>query len=177
MVSSLRYSDLIQKHILWPKHAPRSAAMGPHMTQFQNAGLGLGSTPAGDGETQPPPPKEKKKPPLAKQISTKISAGSARLTEVMAWKAKVQDCTSMSSSWIEVTFERVPLNTWLVGSCTATISGLQICWMGFWPSSMPGRHASKMLSPTWRPSMLRHWVSPRKISWTTRHWWKTSTKT
>ena len=84
--------------LLRPMHAPRSAAMGPYMTQFQNAGVGLASAPAGNGDHQPPPPKEKKKPPLARQIATKISAGSARLTEVMAWRAKVQDCTTMSSS-------------------------------------------------------------------------------
>jgi hypothetical protein len=94
-------SGLIQNtHALFgPKHAPRSATMGTYMTQFQNAGVGLASNAAGDAEKQQmPPPKEKKKPPLTKQISSKISSGSGKLTEVMAWKAKVQDCTTMSSS-------------------------------------------------------------------------------
>lgn len=51
---------------------------------------------AGDGGSgNPPDKKEKKKPPLCKQMSTKISTASSKLTELMAWKTKCNDCSTL----------------------------------------------------------------------------------
>ena len=58
--------------------------------KFQTAGLGMqpGSTPS----TAPARvEKQKKVVPLSKQVTNKISSSSAKLTELMAWEAKVQD--------------------------------------------------------------------------------------
>ena len=74
---------------------PRQAAVGTHMTQFQSNGMHLPSGGPNAPQQLPAPPPEKKRPPLSKQISSKISNSSSKLTEIMAWHAKVQDCTTL----------------------------------------------------------------------------------
>lgn len=75
--------------------------MGGNMGRFQAAAAGSGladSGPVAGRDGQPPPPapvKEKKKQPIAKQMSSKISTASSKLTELMAWKAKVSECTAL----------------------------------------------------------------------------------
>ena len=67
------------------------------MERFQAVGLGMqpgqGASPGG-----PPPPTEKPKKvtPLSKQVTNKISSSSAKLTELMAWEAKVSDNKTLS---------------------------------------------------------------------------------
>ena len=66
------------------------------MHQFQS-GLPAVASGSGTGGVPPPGdiPKPKKSVPYAKQLSSKISTSSAKLTELMAWEAKVKDCTTL----------------------------------------------------------------------------------
>ena len=60
----------------------RQVAAGGDVGRFQSVGLGV----------QPPPvEKNKKVVPLSKQLTNKISTSSTKLTELMAWEAKVTD--------------------------------------------------------------------------------------
>ena len=73
---------------------PRQVAVAGDIGRFQSAGLGLqpgGAVPGGS----PPAPVEKPKKvvPLSKQLTNKISSSSTKLTELMAWEAKVTDNT------------------------------------------------------------------------------------
>ena len=74
----------------------RQIATGPQMHQFQS-GLPAVASGSGTGGVPPPGdiPKPKKAVPYAKQLSSKISTSSAKLTELMAWEAKVKDCTTL----------------------------------------------------------------------------------
>lgn len=78
---------------------PRQIAMGNHMQQFNSnvpvilPGDGTRSV---EGTLPPPPPPNKKRVvPLTKQLQSKISASSAKLTECMAWESKITDCTTL----------------------------------------------------------------------------------
>lgn len=73
---------------------PRQVAVAGDIGRFQSAGLGLqpgGAVPGG----APPAPvgKKPKVVPLSKQLTNKISSSSTKLTELMAWEAKVTDNT------------------------------------------------------------------------------------
>ncbi|CAK9068949.1 unnamed protein product [Durusdinium trenchii] len=77
-------------------------AMGNHMQQFNSnvpvilPGDGTRSV---EGTLPPPPPPNKKRVvPLTKQLQSKISASSAKLTECMAWESKITDCTTLSQT-------------------------------------------------------------------------------
>ena len=66
------------------------------MPNFNKAAVSL-AYPKAAGVEAPtvPAAKEKRKPPMAKQMSSKISTASSKLTEVMAWTAKVQETTTL----------------------------------------------------------------------------------
>ena len=69
------------------------------MKNFQSGQLGLMVPPASTpGKAAAPPPAPKKTPMVSKQLSSKISAASGKLTEIMAWDVKVKDCKSLSLS-------------------------------------------------------------------------------
>lgn len=77
------------------------ATMGANMEKFQASGVGLASNAAGNVPPQMAEPKQKRKPPIAKQVSSKISSASSKLTELMAWRAKVNDCSSLSPNLLQ----------------------------------------------------------------------------
>ena len=82
---------LDQKH---PKKTYlRQSVAGGDLARFQSVGLGLGDGGAGNAPEGPKVPLEKPKKvvPLSKQLTNKISSGSSKLTELMAWEAKVAD--------------------------------------------------------------------------------------
>lgn len=78
-----------------PKKNPylRQSVAGGDLARFQSVGLGLGDGGAGNAPEGPKVPLEKPKKvvPLSKQLTNKISSGSSKLTELMAWEAKVAD--------------------------------------------------------------------------------------
>ena len=68
----------------------RQVAAGGEIGKFQASGLGV--QPGVTSSTPPPKvEKQKKAVPLSKQVTNKISSSSAKLTELMAWEAKVLD--------------------------------------------------------------------------------------
>ena len=70
----------------------RQIAVGPDVSQFQAMGLGVHASAHGASEPpMVPPEKTKKVVPLPKQLTNKISSSSSKLTELMAWEAKVAD--------------------------------------------------------------------------------------
>ena len=79
----------------------RQIAVGGDLERFQAAGLGLqpgaGGTPS--GAPAPRAEKVKKVVPLAKQVTNKISSSSSKLTELMAWEAKVSDNKTLFPSF------------------------------------------------------------------------------
>ena len=60
--------------------------------------LGAGMANASGAPPPPPPEKQKKVQPLSKQVTNKISSSSSKLTELMAWQAKVTDNKVLSLS-------------------------------------------------------------------------------
>lgn len=78
-----------------PKTFPhlRQSVAGGDLARFQAVGLGLGAEGAGNETEGPKVPSEKPKKhvPLSKQLTNKISSSSTKLTELMAWEAKVAD--------------------------------------------------------------------------------------
>ena len=76
----------------------RQIAVGGDLERFQAAGLGL--APGAPSDTRAPRvEKVKKVVPLAKQVTNKISSGSSKLTELMAWEAKVKDNQTLFPSF------------------------------------------------------------------------------
>ncbi|CAL1167635.1 unnamed protein product [Cladocopium goreaui] len=72
-------------------------AAGGEIGKFQASGLGV--QPGVTSSTPPPKvEKQKKAVPLSKQVTNKISSSSAKLTELMAWEAKVQDNKVLSET-------------------------------------------------------------------------------
>lgn len=70
----------------------RQVAVGGDVSQFQAMGLGVHTHAPGAGQTPTvPSEKTKKVVPLSKQITNRISSSSSKLTELMAWEAKVTD--------------------------------------------------------------------------------------
>ena len=70
----------------------RQVAAGGDVGRFQSVGLGVQPGGVVPGSTTPPPvEKTKKVVPLSKQLTNKISTSSTKLTELMAWEAKVTD--------------------------------------------------------------------------------------
>ena len=71
----------------------RQSVAGGDLGRFQAVGLGLGAEGAGNAPEGPQVPSEKPKKnvPLSKQLTTKISSSSTKLTELMAWETKVAD--------------------------------------------------------------------------------------
>ena len=77
----------------------RQIAVGNELASLQSAAPGLSAGAAAGGKPPPPPPKkEKKTPPIPKQLSTKISSSSSKLTECMAWETKISDNTAL---WLD----------------------------------------------------------------------------
>lgn len=74
----------------------RQIAVGSELAALQSAAPGLGSGAGAKGNPPPPPPEKKKKiPPISKQLSTKISSSSSKLTECMAWETKISENTAL----------------------------------------------------------------------------------
>ena len=66
--------------------------MAPDVAQFQAMGLGVHARAPGEGQPSTvPTEKPKKVVPISKQLTNKISSSSSKLTELMAWEAKVTD--------------------------------------------------------------------------------------
>jgi len=83
----------------------RQIAVGNELASLQSAAPGLSAGAAAGGKPPPPPPKkEKKTPPIPKQLSTKISSSSSKLTECMAWETKISDNTALWLDWIWICF-------------------------------------------------------------------------
>jgi len=72
--------------------------VGNDIGRFQAVGLGMQPGQASNTGGPPPPPTEKPKKviPLSKQVTNKISSSSTKLTELMAWEAKVSDNKALS---------------------------------------------------------------------------------
>ena len=85
---------------------PRQIAVGGDLERFQATGLGMqpgaGGTPS--GTTAPRAEKVKKVVPLSKQVTSKISSSSSKLTELMAWEAKVSDNKTLFPSFDSLYF-------------------------------------------------------------------------
>ena len=71
--------------------------MGSHMKEFKADQPALdAAAPVENGDGLPLPPSGKKRvAPMSKQLSSKISSCSTKLTEIMAWDAKIKDCTTL----------------------------------------------------------------------------------
>ena len=126
----------------------RQIAVGGDLERFQSAALGLapgaGGTPA--GTPAPRVEKAKKVVPLAKQVTNKISSGSSKLTELMAWEAKVKDNQTLFPSFDLSLFFFLDLKGLCLNTTTTkdTINGiinlflspskkhLEVCYPSFW---------------------------------------------
>jgi len=76
---------------------PRQVVVGNDVDKFQSSGLGMQPGGSGNGGAPPAPvEKIKKVIPLSKKVTNKISSSATKLTEVMAWEAKVADNTALS---------------------------------------------------------------------------------
>ena len=69
--------------------------MGNDIDKFQTAGLGMQPGTGNAGAPPAPVEKPKKVTPLSKQMTNKISSSATKLTELMAWEAKVTDNTAL----------------------------------------------------------------------------------
>lgn len=79
-------------------------SLGGDMAHFQASGVGShdpSSMPRPGGEGGEDKPKTKRQVPLSKQVSTKISQSSSKLTELTAWTAKVNDNTALSRTLLD----------------------------------------------------------------------------
>ena len=72
---------------------PRQVAVGNDVGKFQKSGLGMQPGSSGNGTAPAPVEKTKKVTPISKQVTNKISSSATKLTELMAWEAKVTDNT------------------------------------------------------------------------------------
>ena len=81
--------------IFWRQ--PRQVAAAGEISRFTSSGSCLTEKqePGDDQRTPPQEPKVKKTPTLQKQISSKISSCSSKLTEIMAWEAKLKEMPAL----------------------------------------------------------------------------------
>ena len=150
----------------------RQIAVGGDLAKFQSDGVGS-MTPAAtsqpDGsDPKPPPVKGKRQVPLGKQVSNKLSSSSSKLTELLAWEAKVTDNQTLYLVFVYI----VHFFNWnlypgcdvkLFGNKTiGSALGLPPFWMGSKQSSIPAKVLSMMPRLLWKVATRRHWGSLNK---------------